>query len=121
MTANERILGYPLMHQYAQGQWHDESLIYATREGLLALRDAIDAALKEGHGFTTASPRDGECYTALVVMASEEDFAGAQPPYTDPELFAVKRGRHPGELPGVVQALEAAEFAIAMNRQSSSP
>jgi hypothetical protein len=98
---DDLIFSAPLIHQYAQDSWHDESLIYATRDGLLALRAAIDQALETGHGFTSASAHDGEGYYALVVCANEADFDKAQSPYCNPEVFSCKSGIHPECLPGV--------------------
>ena len=111
MKKVEEIFQYPLVHQYAQESWHRESLIYATAQGLRALRAAIDHALETGVGFTTATAHDGEGYFALVVRAEEEHFTGAQSPYCDPDIFAKKRGTSPEVLPGVDTALALAYTA----------
>lgn len=118
MLETEEIFGYPLIHQYAQDAWHGESLIFATDDGLRALRAAIDHALEHGTGFTTATANDGESFFALVVKAEEADFEGAQAPYCDPSLFATRRGAGPGILRGVEDALALAYTRVSAHREA---
>jgi hypothetical protein len=115
--ADSLVFSYPLIHQYAQNSWHSESLIYATADGLRALREAIDHALEHGTGFTTATVNDGEGYFALVVRADESDFDGAQGPYCDPDIFPHHRGASTGMLPGVEQALTLAYTSQRVYRE----
>lgn len=56
-----------LLHVYAQGQWHGDAWLVGDREGLTALRDAVDRALTDGSAACEAFVDDGEGYAVLVV------------------------------------------------------
>lgn len=68
-----------LLHIYAQYGWHDTAWIAGNRDGLLKLRNAIDAALTDKHGLglsESVSVNDGEGYKIAVV---ENDKPWADP------------------------------------------
>lgn len=62
----------PVVHLYAQYQWHDDAFIVANREGLLALQRAITEALENGHGSTEAFVGDGEGFSVRIVVKDED-------------------------------------------------
>ena len=64
------------MHIYGQEIWHDEALIIGTEESLIAMRDAIDEAIKKGRGETTTCASDFEGYRTIVVKTEEKDIKG---------------------------------------------
>lgn len=59
-----------ILHIYAQQAPHDEAFIVGNREGLLALRRAIDAALsqKNGQSKESAFVSDGEGFDVHVIL-----------------------------------------------------
>ncbi|RJX18213.1 MAG: hypothetical protein C4570_07170 [Ammonifex sp.] len=57
-----------ILHVHAQLVPHDEAFIVGNREGLLALRKAIDAALEGGRGEAEAFVSDGEGFSAYVIL-----------------------------------------------------
>lgn len=76
----------PLVHVYPQAAWHDDVYIIANEEGLLALRTAIDRALKKGKGVAQVSVADGEGYGVKVLLHSagwpSEEWKTLALPYT---------------------------------------
>lgn len=62
----------PIVHLYAQYQWHEDAYILANREGLLALQKAIAEALEKGHGSAEAFVGDGEGFSIRVVVKDED-------------------------------------------------
>jgi hypothetical protein len=82
---NERIR---LLHVYAQGQWHGELRIVGNRNALLALRDALDAALVNGVTETSAMTTDGEGYPIVIEPDhgrwDSRSWESRALPYTDP-------------------------------------
>ncbi len=74
--------GEPELHVYGQEAWHDEAFVVGTAAGLTALRDAIDAALRDGAAVTpTVFVNDGEGYQVFV--AAVPDMSGVPVPYHD--------------------------------------
>lgn len=64
----------PLIHLYAQYAPHQTAVIIGNREGIKALRDACDAALKEpGLVDIQAFVADGEGYT-LGIIRDDQDW-----------------------------------------------
>jgi hypothetical protein len=59
-----------LLHIYPQQHWHDCAVIVGTPSGLIALRDAIDAALTDGKGVADTMTADGEGYEVVVLPAN---------------------------------------------------
>jgi len=68
---------------YAEPAWHDDADVVGDREGLTALRDAIDAALATGYGRADVTMHDGEGYTVHVAMGTYDEFARLETPYTE--------------------------------------
>lgn len=58
------------LHVYGQFCWHSEATIRGTRDGLIALRDAIDAAIETGSGSAEVIASDGEGYSVDVIRSS---------------------------------------------------
>ena len=56
-----------LLHLYSPYAQHCDGFIVGTPEGLKALRDAIDRALKQQYAMTEAVCNDGEQYNIMVV------------------------------------------------------
>lgn len=61
-----------VIHVYGPFSWHDDAHIVANREGLEAMRNAIDQALKNGEGNTDAFVNDGEGFTLYVTLHDGE-------------------------------------------------
>lgn len=68
----------PMLHIYPQTYHHTEAMVVGNRQGLLALREAIDRAL-EGEGEQKVARvsqdvfvMDGEGYTAWVVRQDQD-------------------------------------------------
>lgn len=57
-----------ILHIHAQQAPHDEAFVVGNRQGLLALRQAIDAALESGQGETAAFAADGEGFSVFVIL-----------------------------------------------------
>lgn len=79
--------GTNALHLYAQDSWHMEAFIVGNKEGLIALREAIDEALQSETGQAVAHvfPTDGEGYEAHIIRIGEEEeekFHRLQLPYT---------------------------------------
>lgn len=91
-----------LLHIYSQEYWHDDAFLVATRDGLLALREAIDRALKKRTGSARFFTGDGEGYSVHVVLLrkdKQETWRMLRLPYTD-EVAQDRRqdSIHPGDL-----------------------
>ena len=56
----------PWLHVYGQFCWHSEAAIVGTKNGLVALRDAISKAIDTGSGTAEAFATDGEGYAIEV-------------------------------------------------------
>lgn len=82
---NERVR---LLHIYPQGQWHDDVKVVGNRNALQVMRDAIDAALRDGNAKTSAMVSDGECFSLIVEVEDHEwqhpAWTTRQTPYADP-------------------------------------
>lgn len=79
--------GSNILQLYAQEAWHMEAFIVGNKEGLLALRNAIDEALQSEKKQSVAhvSPTDLEGYEAHVIFVGddeEEQLHRLQLPYT---------------------------------------
>ena len=57
-----------LLHIHGQPSWQDEAYILGNRDGLLALRAGIDAALEHGEGGAEVMVADGEGYVVEVML-----------------------------------------------------
>lgn len=91
----------PLLHIYGQYHPHGEAYLVGNREGLLALRDAIDKALNEEAGVAGAhvAPADRETYPVIVIYNDDVDKLGLLgPTYCEPETKAFPW--HPDNLSG---------------------
>lgn len=71
-----------VLHIHSQEAHHDDAFVVGTREGLLALREAVDLALAARTGAAEVSAADGEGYfvLAMLIDAGAEDRASV--PYT---------------------------------------
>lgn len=58
------------LHIYGQFCWHSDANIRGTREGLTALRDAINDALETGEGKAAVVASDGEGYPVIVTRVN---------------------------------------------------
>lgn len=72
-----------ITHLYPQSHWHDEASIVATPPGLVALRDAIDAALVAGHAEILTYAADGEGYSLQVHCVTDAAARQLAAPYVD--------------------------------------
>lgn len=65
-----------VLHIYGSPQWHEDVYIVGNTEGLIALRDTIDDALRRKKPHMPASesftPADGETYRLAVVRQSSD-------------------------------------------------
>jgi len=57
-----------LLHIYAQEIWHGEAYIVGNRDGLLALKEAIEQALVDSKSQVDEYASDGEGYKVRVIM-----------------------------------------------------
>lgn len=79
------------LHIYGQTLWHDHAFIVGDTTALIALRDAIDAALEAGTAATetTSFTADGEGYEIKVYREEEEEYWDKSLlPYTDETLYS---------------------------------
>lgn len=76
------------VHLYAQAAHHEDAYVVADAEGLKALRDACDAALRKGVAISSPEAEDGEGYSLFVVNLETRDPKWDQLllPYTLPEF-----------------------------------
>ena len=79
------------LHIYGQTYNHDHAFIVGDTTALIALRDAIDAALETGStvGETTVFAADGEGYDIKVYREEEDKYWDKSLlPYTDETLYS---------------------------------
>ena len=74
--------GSEVLHCYAQHSWHLDAYISGSRDALVMLRDAIDAALNTGVAECEVFASDGEAYSIYVVAMSDSDAKRQVVPYT---------------------------------------
>lgn len=80
-----------VLHIFPQGSWHDEVMIAGNREGLLALKNAVEKALNnERFGESHAFVNDGEGFTILVAQLHPSEMDAFKVPYTDEHAKALK-------------------------------
>ena len=70
----------PILHIYPQQGHHDDAFIVCTKEGLRALRAALDVAAIKGTACSAAICTDGEGYEFHIIVTEREDIAL---PYTE--------------------------------------
>lgn len=73
----------PILHVYAQPSHHFEAHIIGTRDALLSLRQAIDAALQNIHEDACVFASDGEGYSCVVRCVAEQWAPALAPEYSD--------------------------------------
>ena len=78
----ETPMGHEVLHCYAQYSWHMDAYISGSRDALVMLRDAIDAALNTGVAECEVFASDGEGYSIYVVAMSDADAKRQVVPYT---------------------------------------
>jgi hypothetical protein len=69
----------PWLHIYAQYTNHAPATIRGTKEGLIALRDALTVAIDNGKGEGTAYASDGEGYPIEVQRVNVLNLLGRLP------------------------------------------
>lgn len=62
-----------VLHIHAQKAHHDDAFIVGSREGLLAMRKAIDLALDNRMAAAEVSVGDGEGYHVLVMLIDTDE------------------------------------------------
>lgn len=72
---------FPSIHLYGQHSEHDEAFIIGTRDALIALRKAIDAALEAQEATAEVYANDGEGYDLIVKCVSEDAMEFEPTPY----------------------------------------
>lgn len=81
----------PIIHVIAQVAWHDPAFIVGNREGLTALRAALDAALSSDSGsYCTAFVEDGEGFNLHVRCMTTPEMEGVPYGYTASDLCTSK-------------------------------
>lgn len=74
----------PGVHVYPQLMWHCTASIIGTREGIEAVRDAINEALaKNDRASAEVMASDGEGYDLIIEVIDEALFDTLYPPYVD--------------------------------------
>lgn len=71
------------MHIYGQQSWHDSSYIVGTREDLVKLRDAIDAAIGLEKKTQMFYVNDGEGYDVMIYRVDDHTAGRLAVPYTE--------------------------------------
>jgi len=97
------------VHIYAQPFHHGDAYIVANAEGLTAIRDACDAALKRGSVAIEPFTEDGEGYALIVMNIETRDPKWSQLhlPYTDNDVIGIPYvGSHPVEILGTLRYRE---------------
>jgi len=105
------------VHVYPQASGHGDAYIVADSDGLLAIRDACDAALKRGATSIEPATADGEGYTLIFMNVETRDpkWENVQLPYV---LEGLERtGAPPVEILGILRYREI----HAKNRSKSIP
>jgi hypothetical protein len=82
----------PWLHIYGQYTYHGEAVIRGTKEGLTALRDAIDAALKRRPRDAHVFASDGEGYPVSVMMVNTQHTLGT-PEYIFEAEYALSKAK----------------------------
>lgn len=72
-----------ILHIYSQEIWHDSAHIVGTKDALIALRDAIDLALKENKSMFESFTNDGEGFPVIINLLDEKTLAKLSVPYID--------------------------------------
>lgn len=85
------------IHIYGQYQWHDDAFIVGDRDSLIALRNAIDKAIKGDKAGLDTFTNDGEGYTINIVVTPGDFFGTLKVPYSM-ETTWEWGGVHPSEL-----------------------
>jgi hypothetical protein len=80
-----------ILHIHSQLLWHDDAWILGNRAALVALRDAVDAALRDGQSSITAFVSDGEGFVVNVVCREDIDAQAAVPYASSDEESREKR------------------------------
>lgn len=97
------------VHLYAQPFHHGDAYIVADAEGLTAIRDACDAALKRGSTAIEPFAEDGEEYALIVMNVETRDpkWALLHLPYTDDGVTGISYvGSPPVEVLGTLRYRE---------------
>lgn len=68
---------------YGQNHWHDEAFIVADKEGLIALRAAIDKAIAQDASDSALWVSDGEGFHLHVLTVATESFEDILLPYVE--------------------------------------
>jgi hypothetical protein len=87
-----------VLHVYGQHSWHDSAYVVGDKNALMALRDAIDEAIKNGIGKAHVFVADGEEYTLNVVEKNSDSMENMSYPYIAEYAACSKKGRPPYSL-----------------------
>lgn len=71
------------LHIHGQQSWHDSAYIVGTREDLIKLRDAIDAAIGLEKKIAMFYVNDGEGYDVMIYRVDEHTAGRLAVPYTE--------------------------------------
>ena len=91
-----------ILQNYGQSQWHSQAFLLANRDGLLALKGAIDRILETDNksDYVNSYVSDGEGYTLLIGKVDSEKgdeiWNEIDLPY-DEEIAKSKETKHPIE------------------------
>ncbi len=92
------------LHIYAQKQEHLDAYIVGSRVGLLALRNALTAALEDNKAAAAGSfCADGEGYTIIVIPVETAQLETLHLPYSKGSVSG--NAKHPYDLLGTGQYL----------------
>lgn len=84
--SNQALDDLPILHLIAQSRWHEPAFVVGNRAGLIALRNAIDAALARAEPAAEVMCRDGEGYRVHVRCVPADEMDAIPLGYTDREL-----------------------------------
>lgn len=76
-------MAYPIVHVYAQPEPHEAAYVAGNMAGLVALRKALDEAIKEGTGEAHTFANDGEGFSAFVQCLPDDLASRLRLPYAD--------------------------------------
>lgn len=83
---------YNFLHIYGQYAPHCFATIRGTRQGLEALRDAIEDAIESGSGTASVIPSDGESYRVEIYRVGTLGALGS-PEYIEDSAYEISKRR----------------------------
>lgn len=79
------------LHVYSQYMWHDDAVIRGTKTALVALREALDAAIANGEGNAEFFATDGEGYRVVICRVNTIGGVGTPEYRIQDEYLAIER------------------------------